>query len=226
MREDQYVVIQAFMLNELHLKGNELIVYATIYGFTQDGEHWFYGTKGYLAEWCGATKVTVGSCLKSLVSKGFIERRERTEHGQLRVEYRATKNVTPHQETCTPPVKNLVPPHQESLPIDKIETQPSEEPNENIREIPYSTIIDHLNQRAGTRYRRGRSTCALIRARWSEGYRLDDFERVIDVKCAEWLGTDMAKYLRPETLFGGKFEGYLNQPAKGKKSHAGLGCYD
>ena len=45
MKDGSYVVIQAFMLNDLHLKGNELIVYATVYGFTQDGEHWFHGTR-------------------------------------------------------------------------------------------------------------------------------------------------------------------------------------
>lgn len=100
MKEGSYVVIQSFMLTDLKLKGNELIVYATIYGFTQDGEHWFYGTKGYLAEWCGATKGTVGNCLKSLVEKGYVERRERVERGQAIVEYRATKNVGEGYKIC------------------------------------------------------------------------------------------------------------------------------
>ena len=56
MKENGYIVIQAFMLNDLKLKGNELIVYAVIHGFTQDGVHWYYGTRNSLAEWCGATK--------------------------------------------------------------------------------------------------------------------------------------------------------------------------
>lgn len=122
MKDGSYVVIQAFMVNDLHLKGNELIVYATIYGFTQDGEHWYYGTKGYLAEWCGATKMTVGNCLKSLVSKGLVERREKVEQGQVRIEYRAKKNVVD-------PSKNLTTPHKEICPNNNLEIQPNREPN-------------------------------------------------------------------------------------------------
>ena len=51
MKDNSYVVIQSFMLKDLELKGNELIVYAVIYGYTQDGEHWYYGTRGHLVEW-------------------------------------------------------------------------------------------------------------------------------------------------------------------------------
>ena len=45
-----------------------------------------------------------------------------------------------------------------------------------------------------------------------DGFTVDDFQTVITKKAKEWQGTDMAQYLRPETLFGTKFEGYLNQP--------------
>lgn len=45
----------------------------------------------------------------------------------------------------------------------------------------------------------------------SEGYTLDDFKKVVDLKFDEWKATDMSKYIRPETLFGNKFDGYLNQ---------------
>lgn len=79
----------------------------------------------------------------------------------------------------------------------------------------YREIVDYLNEKAGTRYRPGTpSTKKHIHARLADGYTLDDFRAVIDKKCAEWLGTEMAQYLRPETLFGGKFEAYLNQPSR------------
>lgn len=72
-------------------------------------------------------------------------------------------------------------------------------------------IIDYLNQKAGTRYRIGsEATARHINARLNEGFTLDDFFTVIDKKVAEWKGSDMEKYLRPETLFGTKFESYLN----------------
>jgi predicted phage replisome organizer/uncharacterized phage protein (TIGR02220 family) len=78
----------------------------------------------------------------------------------------------------------------------------------------YVSVISHLNEKAETNYRAtSKATKSHINARLSEGYTLDDFISVIDKKCAEWKGTNMEKYLRPETLFGSKFEGYLNAPA-------------
>lgn len=83
----------------------------------------------------------------------------------------------------------------------------------------YTRILSHLNEKAGTNYRPTSSaTQRHINARLAEGFTIDDFIKVIDVKCAEWAGTDMGKYLRPETLFGNKFENYLNQQTKQKES--------
>lgn len=74
-------------------------------------------------------------------------------------------------------------------------------------------VIDRLNDVAGTKYKaKTPKTKTLIQARLKEGFSLEDFNRVIDKKCREWSKTEMAKYLRPETLFGTKFESYLNQP--------------
>lgn len=80
-------------------------------------------------------------------------------------------------------------------------------------QIPYSEIIAYLNKKAGTHYRAtSKATQRMIKARWHEGFKLEDFKKVIDIKTAEWLDNeDMCKYLRPETLFGTKFEGYLNE---------------
>lgn len=79
----------------------------------------------------------------------------------------------------------------------------------------YISIVDYLNQKAGTSYRASsKKTQTLIHARMAEGFTLEDFRTVIDKKCSEWLGGDMEKFLRPETLFGTKFEGYLNAPCR------------
>ena len=73
-------------------------------------------------------------------------------------------------------------------------------------------IVQYLNDRCGTRYRyQTKGTKEHINARLKEGYTVDDFKLVIDKKFEEWNGTDMEKFLRPETLFAGKFESYLNQ---------------
>ena len=79
-------------------------------------------------------------------------------------------------------------------------------------------IIDYLNLKANTNYKYTTSkTQTLIKARYNEGFIIDDFKRVIDNKTSEWKNTEMEKYLRPETLFGTKFESYLNQKEKEKK---------
>ncbi|WP_432371446.1 conserved phage C-terminal domain-containing protein [Staphylococcus chromogenes] len=77
---------------------------------------------------------------------------------------------------------------------------------------PYRDVIDYLNQQTGKHYKSTtKKNQTVIRARSDEGFTLNDFKQVIDNKVSEWKGTDMEKYLRPETLFGTKFEGYLNQ---------------
>lgn len=73
-------------------------------------------------------------------------------------------------------------------------------------------IVTYLNEKLGTRYKpTTESTRKLIRARLKDGFTLDDFKAVIDDRAAKW-GKDpkMSEYLRPSTLFGTKFEGYLN----------------
>lgn len=79
---------------------------------------------------------------------------------------------------------------------------------EKVREI-----VDYLNSVAGTRYKAStRNTVAHIKARLKEGFTVEDFKAVIDTKAAAWKDDPkMCAYIRPQTLFGPKFEGYLNE---------------
>lgn len=73
-------------------------------------------------------------------------------------------------------------------------------------------IINYLNMKTGSRYNpKTKNTIKYINARVKEGYTVDTFLEVIDKKCDEWMGTQMEMYLRPDTLFGTKFESYVNQ---------------
>lgn len=73
-------------------------------------------------------------------------------------------------------------------------------------------IIDYLNQKIGSKYKSSTpKTISCIKARLKENFTVEDFKQVIDKKVKEWKDTEMEKYLRPETLFGTKFENYLNQ---------------
>lgn len=88
--------------------------------------------------------------------------------------------------------------------------------------IPYQSILAYLNQQAQTSYRAtSKATQQLIKARFNEGFTEQDFYKVIDNKVATWLNNEFAKYLRPQTLFGTKFEGYLNERVKGNENVRG-----
>jgi len=71
-------------------------------------------------------------------------------------------------------------------------------------------IIDYLNEKTGKKFTKKAINIKLIVSRINEGYTIDDFKFVIDKKCHDWLGTNFQEYLRPNTLFGNKFENYIN----------------
>lgn len=73
LKKDQFVNIQAFMVSELGLSGNDLLVYAIIYGFSQDGENVFMGNRSYLAAWCGCSERSVQRNINNLMERGLIE---------------------------------------------------------------------------------------------------------------------------------------------------------
>jgi len=90
----------------------------------------------------------------------------------------------------------------------------------NLTNLSFTKLIlDYLNQKLKTRYRyNNTNTQKMIGSRIDEGFTVEDFKKVIDTKYDEWFGTDMAKYLNPETLFRkSNFEKYLNQEIVEKK---------
>lgn len=91
-----------------------------------------------------------------------------------------------------------------------------EKPKKGDGNPAYKEIIDYLNTVCGTNYRAtSKATQRLISARLHEGFKIEDFKAVIRTKHAEWANdAKMSKFLRPETLFGTKFESYLNQCAE------------
>ncbi|MCZ6942659.1 replication protein [Bacillus mycoides] len=92
-------------------------------------------------------------------------------------------------------------------PIPETNTETTSEIKEYIVEI-----VNYLNDVCGSTYRlTSKKTQTLIKTRLVEGFIVDNFKTVIDTKAKEWLRTEQAKYLRPETLFGTKFESYLQQ---------------
>lgn len=87
IKDENYINIQGWMRTQLGLKGNELLVYAIIYGFSQEEGNRFKGSLQYLADWCGATKQGISNNLKSLIEKGYIDKFEYEKNGVKFCEY-------------------------------------------------------------------------------------------------------------------------------------------
>lgn len=122
-----------------------------------------------------------------------------------------TKNIkTPYLENCEESNTGLVIHNSNTYNVGQPDNVP-----------PYQSIIKYLNKKTNKNFKYSTSkTKRLINQRWKEGFRYKDFEHVINLKTKDWLDTDMNLYLRPETLFGPKFESYLNsKPAKKDSSH-------
>lgn len=158
--------------------------------------------------------------IKELEVAGYIERKRiRNDQGQLK-EYEYTVYEQPNQSGLSNVGKTYVGKTYvgKSVPTNNNSTNNELTNNDgnilsgNPTAYPYRDVIDYLNQQTGKHYKpTTKKNQTVIRARTDEGFNLDDFKKVIDNKVTEWKGTDMEKYLRPETLFGTKFEGYLNQ---------------
>lgn len=118
--------------------------------------------------------------------------------------------------------------NESDIDID-IDIDDSSNDESNVEQIPYADIIAYLNEKAVKNFKVSKKAKELIRARWKEGYRLDDFKKVIDNKCAHWLDkVDMRPYLQPSTLFAvSHFDEYLNQTptTKTKKGGGDFGKY-
>ena len=225
VKDENYINIQGWMVTKLGLKGNELLIYAIIYGFSQTEDQTFNGSLQYLADWTNSTKQGVTKNLKALVEKGYIIKEDKYINNVKFCEYYATKLDTVYnkvaqgiQQSLTGYTTKFNTPMQESLTnnindniINKLDNIIELKDN-----VPYQEIVNYLNNSAGTNYRAySKKTRELIKARINEGFTLEDFKVVIEKKTREWINDNKMKaYLRPETLFGTKFEGYLNQPEK------------
>ena len=99
----------------------------------------------------------------------------------------------------------------------KVQRQPQVKPITNDDLIV--EIIDFLNECTGKSYKATSKVATInINARLKEGYTKDDFIKVISVKATKWLNTKFEDYLTPNTLFGNKFESYLNENIKVEKT--------
>lgn len=197
-----YAIIPANVRYDEDLTPSAKLLYGEITALSNE-KGYCWASDSYFSKLYGVGKSTIQRWLKQLEDKNYISRQVIYEEGTRNIKSR-------YIHLCDNPI-----PKNENTPIPKNEIENITSLNNtsnNTLNIPYEEIVDYLNKKADKNYRHTtKKTRSLIKARWDEGFRLDDFKKVIDIKTAEWKGTKMDKYLRPETLFGTKFEGYLNQ---------------
>ena len=184
----------------------------------------FFMSNSKLAERLNCSEPTIKRSLTRLEECGFIKRNNVYEGKQI-----VRRTISLGRINSEPGVGStmILPPVHErsegrvtSDPDNRTINRASNRTEDDILSgkpdhAPYQEILDYLNGKIGTSYRASsKATQRLIKARSNEGFEVEDFKRVIDNKVASW-GKDpkMSQYLRPNTLFGTKFEAYLNEQA-------------
>ena len=197
-----------------------------------DEDGWFYQTAETIEEFTTLSRYKQDKCIEDLEKAGILTKDVRGVPAKryFKLDYEAFANQfvnnsqTRLQKTNKLDCKKLAT-NKESINKELIN---KESINKDIvgqspTTYPFSEIIDYLNLKAETKYRvSSAKTQSLIKARFNEGFELEDFKTVIDKKTNEWKSDNkMSVFLRPETLFGTKFESYLNQ--KGTKIEKDIG---
>ena len=163
------------------------------------------------------TERIINTELKKMIEAGFIKLIKKGSKGNFSI-YQIIK-TNEMMVTNTYVISNLKDSDSNALEDDRVTNayligNPNSKNKEKGNNI-YSEIIKYLNEKANTNYRVStKNTQSFIKARLKEGFTVEDFKKVIDVKAKSWVGTDFEKYLRPSTLFGTKFENYLNEANK------------
>ena len=177
-----------------------------------------YAITGFEPEQTTGAAYAVYLMAKPQIDKNRARRENGMRGGRPKTERKPNENQT---ETKDEPTHYAPETILEAKEKDKDKVKVKEKDNKANALMPaVFEIVDYLNEKAGTKYRASsRTTAQLIKARLEEHYTVSDFKRVIDNKTAEWLNTEQAVYLRPETLFRpAHFESYLNQPTPQRKT--------
>lgn len=205
-KETNYVVIDKTFLNDDRLSWKAKGILAFMLSKPDDWT--FYQRELMKHATDGKTSFNAG--FKELRKLGYVRKvQKRLDNGQF--EYETIVYERPYTDFPSTDNPSTEKPSTDNRPLLNNNQLSNEQLNNE--QVPYVEIINYLNDVADKNYRHStRKTKDLIKARINEGFTIDDFKKVIDIKTKEWKNDkNMNKYLRPETLFGTKFESYLNQ---------------
>ena len=195
-----------------------------------DGYTWTYNSQKALTElfpfW---NRAKIQRIISSLENQGLLIKGNYNQLSYDRTTWYALpkfeQSVVQNQTVNCSDLNNEWFKNEQPIPINYQLTKQLTTENKDIVEqsstapIPYEEIVQYLNQKTGKNFKStSKATQRHIKARFTDGFVLDDFKQVIDKKCSDWLRDQkMKEYLRPETLFGTKFESYLNSKTTATK---------
>lgn len=218
----QYIQLPKWLFKEPYkdLSSNAKLMYAFLFnrlGLSLDnawhdtkGQVFMYFTNAEFCEELGCSENTVTKTKKELKDAGLLreERQGLTKPNRLYI--LGPKLNSEPQNLGDRTAKN------EALDPQKVQTIKTDISKTDIDNNNLSfckDVLDYLNEKAGKNYKAtSKGHQKFILARLKEGYTLDQFKQVVDVMVANWTGTEWERYLQPETLFGNKFDKYLNTP--------------
>lgn len=174
----------------------------------------------------GINRSRCHTILKGLLDKQIIKKTVTQKCNSLLISYGIQSNfdlwkVLPKSATVTQKCNGVLPKSATKVLPKSATTKDTITKDTNTKDtntVPFEEIILYLNEKSGKKFRpTANETKRVITARWNQGYKLEDFQQVIDNKCGKWLiDPKMIDYIRPQTLFGTKFESYLNETPIGK----------
>lgn len=196
-----------------------------------DNDKGCYASNKYFADFFGISKGRCSQIINSLNEKQLISIEYFYEGKEVKKRtIKVVNKLNRVVNKLNDPIKNIKQGYLENAKENNTSlnntsnsnTEDKDTMSGNPTALPYKEIIDYLNAAAGKQYRHTTDkTKKLIQARYKEGFNINEFKKVIDIKAKEWLKTDMNKFLRPETLFGTKFESYLNQTEQVNNNYIG-----
>lgn len=239
MKKNYYAIIPA-NVRYSDLPPNAKLLYGEITALANE-RGYCWASNSYFSDLYGVSKRSITTWINSLIEKRFIHVEMIHKAGTKEIQERRLYIAPPIEENFYTPIEEnfYTPRRKVREPLEEKFYTPIEENfqdnntvfnntsnitrdiSNNVEQspttqIPYKEIVDYLNQKLGTQYRAtSKKTRKLIKARFDDDFTLDDFKTVIDKKAYQWQGTQFSEFLRPDTLFSSKFEGYLNQQVRG-----------
>ena len=166
IKDENYYTIQGWMRNRLHLKGNDLHVYAMLYSFSQDGQSEFRGSIGYMADFTGANERNIHRSLNRLEKYGLIEKTEYNAKTGKTNGFKciAVEQITGADETSYPVGQNVTPTQDKtSYPV-----------GQNVIPIPYnntdnqvSILKEYKEERKKLKEKKNKKSLEEIMSEWA-----------------------------------------------------------